>query len=251
MPLFTIDGIPGSGKTTLLRQLSNLKEINGKEVIVVFENDKDWQENGLLEKYYESPDKYGFLFQLYVVVTRAHTLHAMVADHPNAVIISERVPLSDYMFASFMHSTNKMWELEYNLYKSVYNDLKPIRIDGRIYLNCEAEVALERCKQRNRPGEQHLTLEYLEALTEFEDDFYDVSVETYYVDSTVNVLEEYDDVADYLFSQVAKEDGEKCFKWLTFYAMRMILVPVVWLLLTFVSPQVDSMTNYWEVVLGV
>jgi deoxyadenosine/deoxycytidine kinase len=249
MPLFTIDGIPGSGKTTLLRQLCNIKHLDGKEVIVVFENDKDWQENGLLEKYYEAPDKYGFLFQLYVVVTRSNALHDTLKENPNAVVISERIPISDFMFTSFMHSTNKMSGLEFNLYKCIYKQLKPLKVTGRIYLNCGAEVALERCRQRQRPGEQNLSLQYLENLSNYEDDFYNnhedsLPVETYYIDSTTNVLQEYEEVYQYLHNEVVKQEGEKCFEWLTFYVMRMFLLPMLWFLFTFVSPQSGLETNY-------
>ena len=129
-------------------------------------------DRGILKQYYDEPERYAFCFQLYVLYRRASLIDKAIEENPNAVIVSERTSVSDYMFAIMLYNSKKISEAEFNVYQMVYRKLKKVEVAGRILLKCSPEKALERCVGRNRAGEEKLTLDYLQQVEEYINDFF-------------------------------------------------------------------------------
>ena len=61
--------------------------------------------------------------------------------------------------------SNKEFAVYKMLYKSVVNLAPPI--DLFIYVHCSAEKSMERIRQRNRPFEQGITIEYINTVNSY------------------------------------------------------------------------------------
>ena len=176
--VIAVDGLIGAGKSTLLEYLDEIPTLLSHRLVVVQEDVGDWVDRGILKQYYEDPERYAFCFQLYVLYRRAALIEKAIEENPNAVIVSERTSVSDYMFAIMLYNLKKISDVEFNVYQMVYRNLKKVQIAGRILLKCSPEKALERCVCRNREGEEKLTLEYLQQVEEYTNDFFHDDVAT-------------------------------------------------------------------------
>ena len=176
--VIAVDGLIGAGKSTLLEYLDRIPTIKSHRLVVLQEDVGDWIDRGFLKQYYEEPERYAFCFQLYDLYRRASLIDKAIEGNSNAVIVSERTSVSDYMFAIMLYNTKKISEAEFNVYQMVYTKLKKVEIAGRILLKCSPEKALERCVDRNREGEEKLTLEYLQQVEEYTNDFFQNDVAT-------------------------------------------------------------------------
>ena len=170
--VIAVDGLIGAGKSTLLEYLEKIPTLLSHRLVVLQEDVDDWIDRGILKQYYEEPERYAFCFQLYVLFRRARLLDKAIEENPNAVIVSERTSVSDYMFAIMLYNSKKISDAEFNVYQMVYQKLKKVEVAGRILLKCSPEKALERCVCRNRAGEEKLTLEYLQQVEEYTNDFF-------------------------------------------------------------------------------
>ena len=170
--VIAVDGLIGAGKSTLLEYLNRIPTITSHRLVVLQEDVNDWVDRGILKQYYEEPERYAFCFQLYVLYRRASLIDKAIEENPNAVIVSERTSVSDYMFAIMLYNSKKISEAEFNVYQMVYRKLKKVEVAGRILLKCSPEKALERCVGRNRAGEEKLTLDYLQQVEEYINDFF-------------------------------------------------------------------------------
>jgi deoxyadenosine/deoxycytidine kinase len=62
--LVSFDSVIGVGKSTLLTYFENVPYIGSRRVVILREEDSDWVERGILQKYYEDPERYAFCFQV-------------------------------------------------------------------------------------------------------------------------------------------------------------------------------------------
>lgn len=139
-----------SGKTTLAALMPRA----GYDA--VFEN---FQSNPFIENFYSDPDFYSFetevcfLLQHYSQIkTKALGSHITVCDY------------SLYLDLSYAHVTLKPSHL--NTFSAVYNaamkDVGPPAL--LVYLLCGAKTEMERVRNRRRPMEHSISIEYLESI---------------------------------------------------------------------------------------
>ena len=165
--IYTIEGNIGAGKTTIL----NIIGKNFDDVTFVEEPVSQWQNLGgenLLEKFYQDPERWGFTFEFYSMLSKIKCL-MKAADSEKNIIIIERSILSNKIFIDISKETNKLNDLEYGMLINTYNFYKqnvyPI-LNGIIYLNTPVDVCVQRIIQRNRGGENNLDKNYLLMLKE-------------------------------------------------------------------------------------
>lgn len=172
--IYLLEGNIGAGKSTLLNRIA---EHYGNRFVLIQEPVDEWStfkdKNGksIFEHFYEDKARYSFMFQVFVMQSRLHRLLEAIRNHPNAIVFMERSLYSDYyIFADLLHTQNLISDMEYSVYKSIWNNFvrnfMEEHIKGVIYLHVEPEVALERIKVRNRNGESAISLDYLKALHE-------------------------------------------------------------------------------------
>lgn len=169
--ILSIEGNIGAGKSTLINYLKkNLTEVEDVPVVYVDEPVEEWStvrsadDKSMLELFYADPKRYAFSFQMMAYISRLANLSAVVDNHPESIIVTERSLLTDYhVFAKMLHESNEITLEEYTIYCRWFHYFNRFEISGIVYLKCTPEKAMEHCVKRNRPGET-LSLEYLQKL---------------------------------------------------------------------------------------
>ena len=165
--VYSIEGNIGAGKTTILKIIE--KSID--DVYFVEEPVSQWQNVGgfnLLEKFYEDPDRWGFSFEFYVMLTKLKAL-AKAAESEKPVIILERSFFSNKIFMDTSAKLGKLNDLEYHMLNNIYeffmSNVYPM-LSGIIYLNTPVDVCISRIAKRNRGEESAVDKSYLTMLKE-------------------------------------------------------------------------------------
>nr|ACO15481.1 Deoxynucleoside kinase [Caligus clemensi] len=167
--VINVEGIVGTGKSTFL---SYMKEYPYMDVLP--EPVNQWTNlNGtdLLGLVFENPARWSMTQESYVLLT-------LTQEHlrPYGIIkIMERSPHSaQNVFARQFHEAGQMTEVEFNVLQAWYdflNDKMDLRSDLTIYLRLDPEVAYKRVLERGRSEEKKLSLDFLQRLHRFHDDW--------------------------------------------------------------------------------
>lgn len=165
--IYSIEGNIGAGKTTIL----NIIGQHFDDVTFVEEPVSQWQNLGgenLLEKFYQDPERWGFTFEFYSMLSKIKCL-MKAADSEKNIIIIERSILSNKIFIDISKEMNKLNDLEYGMLINTYNfyrqNVYPI-LNGIIYLNTPVDLCVQRIIKRNRGGESNVDKNYLLMLKE-------------------------------------------------------------------------------------
>lgn len=158
-----IEGVIGVGKTTLARLAR--QEFNAKILLEVFE------ENPFLARFYEDRKRYGFQTQIFFLLSRFQQQHDSI---PAALTQSHLI--SDYSF-----DKNKIFARlnlegdELAMYERV-QDIMATKIpspDLMVYLRADTRVLMERIAFRDRAYERTMERDYIAALGNAYDTFFE------------------------------------------------------------------------------
>ena len=134
--IYALEGNIGAGKTTILKILGK----HFKDVEFVEEPVKEWQNLGgmnLLDSFYSDPQRWGFSFEFYSMLTKIKALlNAANSDKP--IIIIERSILSNKIFMDLSNELGKLDKMEYcmlmNTYDFYLQNVYP-QLSGILYLD--------------------------------------------------------------------------------------------------------------------
>ena len=178
--VIVIDGIISAGKTTYISMLLTNLTKKGWKVTVVKEPVDKWKESGLLQRFYQDPGRWGYHFQTKAFVDRVNENIAMYAAHGTAdtdhhVFILERSCFTDILFMELLHEAKLVDDMEmanYREWVALWGKVMPYEPDLFIYLKPTVEVCMKRLKERNRVGEEGVSLAYQKSLQEKHDKFF-------------------------------------------------------------------------------
>ena len=163
--VYALEGNIGAGKTTILKIL----EKHFKDVEFIEEPVKKWQKLGgmnLLDSFYKDPQRWGFSFEFYSMLTKIQAL-LKAADSDKQIVIIERSILSNKIFMDLSNELGKLDKMEYcmllNTYKFYLENVYP-QIQGIIYLDTPLDECIKRITKRNRGEECSIEKSYLEAI---------------------------------------------------------------------------------------
>jgi deoxyadenosine/deoxycytidine kinase len=163
-----VEGNIGSGKTSFLKVFEEVQNFE-----VLHEPLNKWQNvNGqdLLKFYYENTEKYGFIFQNYVLLTQFEQFKNL----NKRFRIIERSPLSG-KHCFFELIKEKLSPLESSVlaenFDIILNTPWMKKIDLIVYLRCTPETAYKRLKLRNRDSENSVSLELITKLHELHENW--------------------------------------------------------------------------------
>ena len=165
--MFIVEGNIGAGKSTLLKLIG--QHIAG--VNVALEPLHNWHTKlygqSLLTQFYEEPQRWAYTMETLTMMCRVqeHLKDQLHCDTP--LIIERSIYSGHYCFALNSYENGFMTDLEWQLYLALFNYLIPGRClspQGFIYIKVDPEIAFNRILKRKRPGEQHITLEYLQQI---------------------------------------------------------------------------------------
>ena len=170
--IYALEGNIGAGKTTILKIIGK----NFKDVEFVEEPVKSWQNLGgmnLLDSFYSDPQRWGFSFEFYSMLTKIQAL-LKAADSDKPIIIIERSILSNEIFIDLSNELGKLDKMEYcmlkNTYKFYLENVYP-QLSGIIYLDTPVNECIKRITKRNRGEECNIEKSYLEAIKKKLDKF--------------------------------------------------------------------------------
>jgi len=151
-----IEGAIGAGKTSLAKILAEKMEAG-----LILE---ETEENPFLSDFYKDKERYAFQTQIFFLLSRYRQQQELSApDLFQKKVVSDYFFDKDRIFASVTLSQNEFYLYE-RLLSILERDIpKP---DLVIYLQANAEVLLKRIKERERPYEKNINLEYIQTLSE-------------------------------------------------------------------------------------
>ena len=163
--IYALEGNIGAGKTTVLKLMSK----TFKDVEFVEEPVKEWQNLGgenLLESFYKDPERWGFSFEFYSMLTKIQSL-LKAANSEKPIIIIERSILSNKLFMDLSKELGKLNPMEYkmllNTYEFYLQNVYP-QLSGVIYLDTPVDECVKRIIKRNRGEECSIDKNYLESI---------------------------------------------------------------------------------------
>jgi len=146
--MFSLEGNIGVGKSTVLREL----ERHG--VRVHLEAVDHWT---LLERFYADPARFGFAFQLQVLVSYVNTPE-------DTQLVERSKDAALHVFVPLAQEAGTMSPFDVEALFHVAHRLPFPPIHKFVFLRAPVDVCLRRILWRDRDGESHITREYLERL---------------------------------------------------------------------------------------
>lgn len=175
--IIAVEGNIGAGKSTFL---GACQEFLGDSVHVVYEMVGEWTsfkdcDTGLsiFDMFYKEKDRYTFVFQSYVLLSRINAIKTAQENHPDKVILCERSFLTDLeVFAKSLREAKEMSDVEWQVYQrwhELVQGVVNIPLAGQIYLRADPSVCMQRIKTRARQSEDTISETYIAKLHEQHD----------------------------------------------------------------------------------
>ena len=150
--LICVTGVVGAGKTTLARKLG--------QALAAKVLEEEVSGNELLEDFYHNPEQYALPVQAKFLLSRFGQLRAD-RWYEEGIVITDYLFEKDTIFAK-LNLKNPELQSHQGLWQMLKDRVR--RPDAVVYLQAEPELLLERVRQRHRPFEQGIKLEYVERL---------------------------------------------------------------------------------------
>ena len=167
--IISLEGNIGCGKSTLLdvlKQDDTLFVV--PEKVDEWMNLKDDHNVDLFQLYYQDKERYSFMFQAYVMMSRIAHMADIIEQHRDKIIVCERCHLSDfYIFVEHLEETQGMSSVEKLVYSQLHQQitrLVDVPIRGVIYNKTDPEICVERIHKRSRHGEEQIQLDFIEKI---------------------------------------------------------------------------------------
>lgn len=149
-----VEGPIGVGKTSLTRRLA--ERLGGQTLM------ERPQDNPFLEKFYRDAARHALPAQMFFLFQRLHQLRELAqGDLFEARVVSDFLLDKDPIFAELTLDDDEL-----NLYRQLYNHLRPQAPapDLVLYLQAEPATLLERIERRGIPMEAAISAHYLHRL---------------------------------------------------------------------------------------
>ena len=161
-----IDGNIASGKSTQFDMLS-------KDYKVLSERIYDWP----LELFYKDPSRWAFLLQFSILKS--------FCSHSKDFDIFERSPESSReVFWKMLITDGTVTKEEDDVYKYFW-ELNGWSPDVYIYIFTPPEICFERLQSRHQEGDSHITLEYLQKVSNYYIDYIRKKNNLHIIDGTL------------------------------------------------------------------
>jgi len=164
--IISIEGNIGSGKSSVIKELKK----KYKQFYYLEEPVDSWtsvkDDNGktILDLFYGDNTRWAYTFQNLAYITRVKQILA-IKDKYEYIVMERSIFTDRNVFAKIMEQDGHINKIEKGLYDQWFEFLnKDVKVDGYIYIKADPKTSLERIRKRNRPGEENITLEYLEKL---------------------------------------------------------------------------------------
>ena len=160
--LISVEGIIGAGKTFfngLISKHTSIPVIN-EPICDWTAVNKSGQTYDVLEAFYDDPATYAYDLQMVILKSlakqRKNVNHGCI----------ERSMKSNRMFSFLQHQKGNISDTQYQKYMAKFEEVSKQlpKVTARIYIKTSVDTAMKRIQQRARPGEDHITRDYLKLL---------------------------------------------------------------------------------------
>lgn len=169
--IISIEGNIGSGKSTLISKLRKKYPF----IEVTEECINQWTNvNGVdvLNAFYEDKLKYSYAFQSLTMVTRGKQIRNLLENSktnnfPIKLIVLERSPFSDRIFANNLKNSGFIDEVEWQIYLQWHEQLSNLFCPYHfafIYLDVDYKTCYRRICNRQRSQELNIPIQYIKDL---------------------------------------------------------------------------------------
>lgn len=189
--LVSVEASIACGKTTLIESIMEFVK-DDESYMLIEEPVDDWKiilvdGKDILSCFYENMAEVALPFQLIALITRRNKILKKIEEAKlreqrlgkEVILITERTVMSDrYIFAQMLHESgfiSKYGMLAYEMWNDEFS--KESKTDKTVYLTTPPHVCFQRVKERNRTGEDSITIEYLEQCQKAHDRFYDEHIQ--------------------------------------------------------------------------
>jgi len=151
-----IEGAIGAGKTSLAKIAR--EKLEAKLILECFED------NPLLEKFYQDMAKYAFHTQIYFLISRYQQQIKEVQEFS----LFHKHLIADYFFnKDKIFAYLNLTDYQLNIYEKIYKAFEPDirKPDLILFLKAPVDVLYKRIKQRGRDYEQNISIDYLQNLS--------------------------------------------------------------------------------------
>lgn len=151
-----ISGMIGVGKTTLSTELGKIMGLS-----VYYEPVVD---QAYLSDFYTDPKRFSFPLQISLLNGRFEQQQRIIWSGQGG--IQDRTIYEDGVFAKMLMESGHMDERDYETYVQLFNNMSNFmkRPNLIVHLDIHPEESLRRIRQRDRPCEREITLDYLRHL---------------------------------------------------------------------------------------
>ncbi|OGT08187.1 MAG: hypothetical protein A2X78_02720 [Gammaproteobacteria bacterium GWE2_37_16] len=155
--MIIIDGQIGVGKTTLGKTLEDnlgiplYRELSNSDTITILDN------------FYNDKKRWSFTSQVHFLVHRFQMIKQIQKQGEG---ILDRSIFGDSIFAEVLYEEQFMTKEEFNTYDALLRGMLELVAPPTllIYLDCNADTAMQRIKERNRECEKIISVDYLEKI---------------------------------------------------------------------------------------
>jgi deoxyadenosine/deoxycytidine kinase len=180
--VISIEGNIGAGKSTFINIIKN-KIFNNKQAVIVPEPVELWKNitdsdgENILNKFYNNIPRWSYSFQNMAFITRIMKLEESIKLNPSEKIIFQdrSIECDKFVFEKMLHDDGLLNDMEhklYNLWNNFYDNYVRKNINNKtIYLKCSSQIALDRIHKRGRIEEKNISIDYLDKLNKYHDDW--------------------------------------------------------------------------------
>jgi deoxynucleoside kinase len=174
--IVAIEGNIGVGKSTFTNILKKnfLNSLIVSEPVDMWINLKDENNNSILGLFYKDINRWAYTFQNLAYITRMIKITDAIKSDNDIIFLDRSLGTDKNVFAKMLYDDKILSEIEYNMY-NMWCEFYSKHINSNdnyiIYLKCTPSIAYDRIKKRGREEEKNITLEYLEKLHKYHEDW--------------------------------------------------------------------------------
>ena len=178
--VITIEGPIGVGKSTFSQILKSNWENSEivPEPVDLWKNLINSDGKNMLDTFYTDIKRYAYTFQNVACITRMMKMEETFKTSESKYIFLDRSLATDkHVFEKMLYDSGMINELEHQAYNLWYDFYwKYVRDNSKlkqihIYLKCDAKICKERIGKRGREEEANISLEYLQDLNKYHDEW--------------------------------------------------------------------------------
>ena len=175
--IISIEGNIGVGKSSFIDILeTNYSCEVVPEPVNLWLNIKDNNNKNILQTFYDDKTRWGYTFQNVACITRMMMIEETIRNSKSEYIFLDRSLGTDKnVFELMLYESGNINSLEHNLYNlwiNFYNNYVRKDIMNKIiYLQSTPEICSERIKIRGRSEEKDISIDYLNKLHEYHENW--------------------------------------------------------------------------------